>query len=222
MENFFNGFLAYDLETIPYVVAVLLIAFTIHEFSHAYVAYKFGDPTAKDKGRVTLNPISHIDPLGTLLLLIAGFGWARPVPVNRFNFKRPRLAGFLVSFAGPLSNLLLAIVGFIIWYSMAAAGLGENMPVYVYTFIDMFIQINIVLFVFNMLPLPPLDGYHILQDLAPTDVRAKMIQFESYGALIFLILVITPLDQYTIQPIFQVVMPAVINGLNDVFAQLFL
>lgn len=222
MENFFNGFLAYDLETIPYVVAVLLIAFTIHEFSHAYVAYKFGDPTAKNQGRVTLNPISHIDPLGTLLLLIAGFGWARPVPVNRFNFKRPRLAGFLVSFAGPLSNLLLAIVAFIIWYSMAAAGLGENMPVYIYTFIDMFIQINIVLFVFNMLPLPPLDGYHILQDLAPTDVRAKMIQFESYGALIFLILVITPLDQYTIQPIFQVVLPTVINGLNDFFAQLFL
>ncbi|PLT35908.1 site-2 protease family protein [Bacillus sp. V5-8f] len=220
MEDFFGQFLAYELEEIPYVVAVLLIAFTIHEFSHAYVAYKFGDPTAKDQGRVTLNPISHIDPLGTLLLLIAGFGWARPVPVNRFNFKRPRLAGVLVSFAGPLSNLIIAAIGFIIWYSLIGTGLDTNGPVY--TFFNMLIQINIVLFVFNMLPLPPLDGYHILQDLAPTHIRAKMIQFESYGALIFLIIVITPLDQYTIQPIFQVVLPMVIHGMNNFFAGLFM
>jgi Zn-dependent protease len=86
----------------------------------------------------------------------------------------------------------------------------------------MFIQINIVLFVFNMLPFPPLDGYRILQDLAPADIRAKMTQYDTYGALIFLILVITPLDQYTIQPIFQVVLPFVTNGLNEFFAQLFL
>ncbi|RFU62369.1 site-2 protease family protein [Peribacillus glennii] len=219
MENFFDQFLAYELEEIPYVVAVLLIAFTIHEFSHAYVAYKFGDPTAKEQGRVTLNPVSHIDPLGTLLLLIAGFGWARPVPVNRFNFKRPRLAGILVSFAGPLSNLLIAAIGFIIWYSLVGAGQDASGPAY--TFFNMLIQINIVLFVFNLLPLPPLDGYHILQDLAPTNIRAKMIQFEAYGALIFLILVITPLDQYTIQPIFQVILPTVIHGMNDFFAGLF-
>ncbi|MDQ0218551.1 site-2 protease family protein [Peribacillus cavernae] len=222
MENFLNRYLAYDLEKIPYVIVVLLIAFTVHEFSHAYVAYRFGDPTAKNEGRITLNPIHHIDPLGTLLLLIAGFGWARPVPVNRFHFKRPRLAGVLVSFAGPLSNLLLAIAGLIIWYSLVAAGLGVNMPVYVYTFIDMFIQINIVLFVFNMLPFPALDGYRILQDLVPANVRAKMTQYEAYGVLIFLILIITPLYQYTIQPIFQIVLPFVINGLNDFFAQLFL
>ncbi|RFU67982.1 site-2 protease family protein [Bacillus sp. V59.32b] len=221
MENFLNQFLAFSLEEIPFVVVVLLIAFTLHEFSHAYVAYKFGDHTAKDQGRVTLNPINHLDPLGTLLLLIAGFGWARPVPVNRYNFKRPRLAGVLVSFAGPFSNLLLATVGLIIWHSLAAAGLSTNLPVYVYTFIHLFIQLNIVLFVFNLLPFPPLDGYRIIQDLAPDNIRAKLTQYDSYGALIFLILVITPLSQYTIQPIFQVVLPLVTNTLNDLISTLF-
>ncbi|CAH0345033.1 site-2 protease family protein [Bacillus sp. CECT 9360] len=221
MENFLNQFLAFPLEEIPFVVVVLLIAFTLHEFSHAYVAHKFGDHTAKDQGRVTLNPINHLDPLGTLLLLIAGFGWARPVPVNRNNFKRPRLAGVLVSFAGPFSNLLLATVGFIIWHSLVASGLSTNLPVYVYTFIHLFIQLNIVLFVFNLLPFPPLDGYRIIQDLAPANVRAKLTQYDSYGALIFLILVITPLSIYTIQPIFQVVLPLVTNTLNDIISTLF-
>lgn len=108
-------FLAYSLEELPYVIVSLLIAFTVHEFSHAYVAYKFGDPTAKNEGRVTLNPISHLDPIGTLLILIAGFGWARPVPVNRFHFKNPKLAGVLVSFAGPFSNLIVAFLGFLIF-----------------------------------------------------------------------------------------------------------
>ncbi|RKO62747.1 Zn-dependent protease [Caldibacillus debilis GB1] len=109
--QFLNSILYYDLQSLPFIVISLLIAFTVHEFSHAYFAYKFGDPTAKNQGRLTLNPISHLDPIGTVVLLIAGFGWARPVPVNRFYFKNPRLAGVVVSAAGPLSNLLLAFIG---------------------------------------------------------------------------------------------------------------
>ncbi|WP_110928288.1 site-2 protease family protein [Bacillus massiliglaciei] len=214
-------FLAFDLEELPYVVAVLIIAFTVHEFSHAYVAYKFGDSTAKQQGRVTLNPVSHLDPLGTLFLLIAGFGWARPVPVNRFHFKRPRLAGILVSFAGPFSNFLVACLGYAILFSLLAAGLFSQLPFFIQPFLEMLIQLNIILFIFNLLPIPPLDGYRIIEDLAPNHIRTKMTQYEVYGSLIFLILVLTPLGDYTIQPIFTFVLPFIINHLNEFFSQIF-
>ena len=210
----FSNFLAYPLEQIPYVAITLIIAFSVHEFSHAFMAWKFGDDTAKNQGRLTLNPMSHLDPIGTILIFIAGFGWARPVPVNRFFFKKPRLAGISVSFAGPLSNLIMACLGFIIWYGLVATGVSASLPSAVPDFLDIFIGLNAVLFVFNLLPLPPLDGYRIVEDLMPIDVRAKMTQFEQYGTLIFLILVITPLDRYTIQPIFNTVLPWLVGGLQ--------
>ena len=213
----FSSFLAYPLEQIPYVAITLIIAFSVHEFSHAFMAWKFGDDTAKNQGRLTLNPMSHLDPIGTILIFIAGFGWARPVPVNRFFFKKPRLAGISVSFAGPLSNLIMACLGFIIWYGLVATGVSASLPSAVPDFLDIFIGLNAVLFVFNLLPLPPLDGYRIVEDLMPIDVRAKMTQFEQYGTLIFLILVITPLDRYTIQPIFNTVLPWLVGGLHDFF-----
>jgi Zn-dependent protease len=213
-------FLAYPIRDIPFVAITLMIAFTIHEFAHAFVAYKFGDDTAKRQGRLTLNPVQHLDPLGTLLIFIAGFGWARPVPVNRFFFKNPRLAGILVSVAGPISNLLLACLGFIIWYTALAAGIADQ-P-YLMDFLNIFIGLNLVLFVFNLLPLPPLDGYRIVEDLAPNHIRAKMTQYEVYGSLIFLILVITPLDQYTIGPIFQTIIPMVSGALNAFFNTIFM
>lgn len=215
-------FLAYPLREIPFVAITLMIAFTIHEFAHAYVAYKFGDETAKRQGRLTLNPIQHLDPIGTLLILIAGFGWARPVPVNRFFFKNPRLAGILVSVAGPISNLLLASLGFFIWYALLGTGVAAQLPDYVADFFNVFINLNLVLFVFNLIPLPPLDGYRIIEDLVPNQTRAKMTQYEVYGSVIFLILVLTPLDQYTIQPIFQTIIPAVAGTLNEFFYQMFL
>jgi Zn-dependent protease len=210
-----NRFLAFPLEKIPYVIITLMIAFTIHEFAHAYVAYKFGDPTAKRQGRLTLSPLAHLDPFGTLLIFIAGFGWARPVPVNRYFFKRPRLAGVLVSVAGPLSNLVIAFLGTAIWYILLATNvltaLPENYVNSLQDFSNIFVSLNVMLFIFNLLPFPPLDGYRIIEDLAPTHIRAKMTQYESYGIIIFLILVITPLDGYIIQPIFAVGKIAVID-----------
>ncbi|WP_017754280.1 site-2 protease family protein [Calidifontibacillus oryziterrae] len=218
-------FLAFPLEDIPLLIIVLAIAFSVHEFAHAYVAYRFGDPTAKNQGRLTLSPLAHLDVFGTIMIFIAGFGWAKPVPVNRFHFKNPRLAGVLVSLAGPLSNLVLVIVGFLIWYGMVATGVmglvPESIENTLYQFFNLFILLNIILCVFNLLPFPPLDGYRMIEDLTPHNIRAKLTQYENYGILLFLILVITPLDQYTITPIFNVVIPFVFEAFDQLFLQVF-
>nr|WP_309098247.1 site-2 protease family protein [Fredinandcohnia onubensis] len=200
-----SGFLAFDLSLIPYVVITLLVAFTVHEFAHAYVAYKFGDDTAKRQGRLTLNPMAHLDPFGTILIFLAGFGWARPVPVNRFHFKRPRLAGILVSVAGPLSNLLVAALALLIYIVFIRVGVftaipeafGEGFE----TFFNLFVRLNIVLFIFNLLPFPPLDGYRIIEDLVPASIRPKLTQYEGLGIVLFLVLVITPVGDRFLYPL---------------------
>lgn len=173
---------------------------------------------------MTLSPLAHLDLLGTLLIFLAGFGWARPVPVNRHHFKNPRLAGILVSIAGPISNLLLTAIGFLVWYSMIRFGVMTMIPDWFAAGFDLFFQIfislNALLFVFNLLPFPPLDGYRIIEDLAPRHVRAKMTQWENYGALIFLILVLTPLDRYTIHPIFNIAVPFVLQQMQSWFSSI--
>jgi Zn-dependent protease len=200
-----SGFLAFDLSLIPYVVITLLVAFTVHEFAHAYVAYKFGDDTAKRQGRLTLNPIAHLDPFGTILIFLAGFGWARPVPVNRFHFKRPRLAGILVSVAGPLSNLLVAALALLIYIIFIRVGVFAAIPVAFgegfETFFNLFVRLNIVLFIFNLLPFPPLDGYRIIEDLVPARIRPKLTQYEGLGIVLFLVLVITPVGDRFLYPL---------------------
>lgn len=217
-----DSFLAFPLQEIPYVVLTLLVAFSVHEFAHAFVAYQFGDATAKNQGRLTLNPLKHLDPIGTLLIFIAGFGWARPVPVNRFYFKRPRLAGVSVSLAGPISNLLLACIAFIVWYAFVRYGIAPQLPEGIATFVDLFIKLNLILFLFNLLPLPPLDGYRVLEDLLPSYLRPRFRRFEAYGGLIFLILVLTPLNRYTIGPLMNHVFPWLFHRLNEFFYQLFM
>src|SRR5262249_49541509 len=157
----------------------------------------------------------HLDIFGTLAFVLLGFGWARPVPVNRYNFKHPRIASILTTAAGPISNLILAFIGFLIVGLSIRFGIFNGMSMVLVktltSFFETFVHLNIILFVFNLIPLPPLDGYRIIEDLVPNDLRAKMTQYEQYGAVIFLILVLTPLDRYTIQPIFNIAVPSVFN-----------
>ncbi|NBC69454.1 site-2 protease family protein [Paenibacillus sacheonensis] len=184
-----------------------MLAFTVHEFAHAYAAYKFGDRTAYDAGRVTLNPRMHLDVLGMVLILIAGFGWARPVPVNRGNFKHPRLMGIVVSAVGPISNLILAAVGVLAVHELNQTGLLDAGSIGAHRaivhFLYYLITINIMLFIFNLIPVPPLDGYRIIQDLVPTNVRIRMDQNAHWGIFVFLLIVFIPsLRAETLDPLF--------------------
>lgn len=189
-----------SLADLPYIIISIIIGFTLHEFAHAYAAYKFGDPTAEKQGRLTLNPIAHIDPLGALFILLAGFGWARPVPVNRHYFKRPKLAGVIVSLAGPVSNLILAFIGFVVLSILYRLGIPTGTSFDMYPFLDIFIYMNLLLFAFNLIPLPPLDGYRIIEDLVSSRVRAKLSKYEVYGSILFIVLIVTGLSNQTIFP----------------------
>ncbi|WP_068784905.1 site-2 protease family protein [Paenibacillus phocaensis] len=207
--DWLNQILRVPLDQLPFYLITLVIAFTLHEFSHAYFANKFGDPTAKLLGRVTLNPAVHFDLLGIILLLLAGFGWARPVPVNRDNFSKPRMMGVIVSVAGPLSNLLLGVLGTLIYVLLARFGVldsitNEKLFQAVLIFFNLFTVMNFFLFLFNLIPLPPLDGYRILEDVVPRRMLGKLQQYEQWSVLIFLVILIVPgMQRYTIMPLYN-------------------
>lgn len=190
-----------DNETIvrlSLVAIILLAALPIHEFSHALIAYRLGDGTAKLLGRLTLNPIVHFDPVGgTLLiltLLIPGsgfiFGWAKPTPVNPANLRGGRQSDALVALAGPASNLVLAAAAAIPFRVMIATGVDAPLPLAI---LFLFIQINISLMIFNLIPLPPLDGSHVLLALVDPRTSWQLRTFLSqYGSIILLALILIP------------------------------
>lgn len=160
------------------VAAILLLALPVHEFAHAFMAVQLGDPTPLRQGRYTLNPLRHLDPIGALLILLVGFGWAKPVQWNPRNIDiDPKLGSILVSVAGPLSNLALAILSLFLWRWLGAGGLIASMLFF-------FAQINVLLFVFNLLPIPPLDGSHVLFALLPDSARQMQRFLMQYGMLI--------------------------------------
>ena len=161
-------------EVLLLLVPVLIFALCFHEFAHAWVAYKLGDPTAKQSGRLTLNPLAHLDPMGSLMILIIGFGYAKPVPVDARYLKNPRTDMMKIAFAGPAANLLLAFVGGTI---IRAHVVGGSLILMLY----LFTQINIMLAVFNMIPIPPLDGSQIFSGLMVRKNPNLVMKLQMYG-----------------------------------------
>ncbi len=180
----------FNWETLLYTIPPMLFALTFHEFAHAWTAYMLGDPTAKQMGRLTLNPLKHLDVVGTILLIFAHFGWAKPVPFNPLYIKGDRRRGtLLIALAGPLSNLLLAYLsGWIV--SFILRGWIPFIP-WVYQMFSYSIYINLILAAFNIIPVPPLDGSKILGNLLPAKWAPTLYQLEQYGPLLLILLVIT-------------------------------
>lgn len=169
-------------------IVVLVVAFTVHEVSHAFVANYFGDDTPRSQGRLTLNPLVHLDPLGSLLLILVGFGWARPVQINPSALeRRNRLAPMFVALAGPLSNLLLAALASLLFRFglVTFSGPGSYLPT-AFQLVDVFVQINLLLMLFNLIPIFPLDGEKILTYLLPAPGQRLMDDLRPYGPLLLM------------------------------------
>ena len=170
-------------EVLVLLIPVLLFALVFHEFSHGWVANKLGDPTAKYSGRLTLNPIAHLDLFGSLMILFVGFGWAKPVPVDSRYLANPRTDMMKIAFAGPASNLLLAFI------AGSLIRLSGNMGV-LSSMLIMFVQINIMLAVFNMIPIPPLDGSQIFSGLMIRHNPDLVVKLQIYGPQILMGLIL--------------------------------
>jgi len=188
-------------------IPVFLLALTIHEFAHAWVAYRLGDPTARSQGRLTLNPLAHLDVIGTIAIVLIGFGWAKPVPVDARYFRQPRRDTILVSAAGPLSNLILAAAMAFCYRMIPWGAWGLEVAWLVIPLRAMIrtaVWVNVLLAIFNLLPIPPLDGSRVVSGLLPLRQAIFYSQLEPYGFVIIFLLFFTGI----MDPIFG---PAVRN-----------
>ena len=194
---------------------IVLLSLSLHETAHGYAAYKLGDPTAKNLGRLTLNPMKHLDPIGFLCMLLAGFGWAQPVPINTRHFKKPRRDMAISSAAGPVSNLLLATVfcalfkvyTLLLPHISVSSELAVNVLYFSYAFLYYGIMLNISLAVFNLLPVPPLDGSRLLYVFLPPKYYFGVMKYERYISLAIMLLlmlgVLSPVISFISQGIMR-------------------
>lgn len=203
----FNIFTREGLILFLYTLPALLISLAVHEFSHAYVAYKLGDRSQKALGRLTLDPFSHIDWIGFLFIALFGFGWGKPVYTDDSNFKNKDKGNMLVALAGPLSNLLIALIFTIVLKLLLMFNVisMSNSSVIIFTMLLMTIQFNIIFFVFNMIPLPPFDGSKVLYYILPRKHKHIMYTLQRYSLVIILLLVVTHLDSVIISPLLYLV-----------------
>ncbi len=175
-----------NLERLLLLAPVILLALTVHEYCHALVADRLGDSTARMQGRLSLNPLVHLDIFGTILIFLVGFGWAKPVPINLRNLDDPKRGMMLIALAGPVSNLVMAILAGLVLRSLLP-GLGAATPTTLITVLKLSIlsiQINVALAVFNMIPLPPLDGSRVIYGLLPQEQAMAYSRIEPYGVMI--------------------------------------
>ena len=181
----------------------LIIAMTFHEYAHARAAVSLGDFTPRLMGRLTIDPRAHIDPIGLIMLFLVRFGWAKPVMINPVNFRNPKRDDIIVSLAGPAMNLLLGFIAFYMLYFIRY----HNIDVSAITFsiIQMIFIYNVNFAVFNILPIPPLDGSHILRNLLPADLAYRYQSIERYSLLIMIVFIATPLLSVVLMPLFQLV-----------------
>ncbi len=208
-------------------IIALLPSLTFHEWAHGYVAYKLGDSTAKADGRLSLNPLDHLDLYGSLMLLLVGYGWAKPVPVNTRSFKKPKRDFALCSLAGPLANFILAFVSTLLYVLAFYIFMSiETAEAYSITFevilliLQYSIAFNIGLGLFNLIPIPPLDGSNVLMCILPNKLAAKYSKIRYYTRYIFLVLILSSWLPYPLSMINDIVfMP--LNWLNGAMSELF-
>ena len=176
------------LEILIILIPILVFSLCFHEFSHGYIAYILGDDTAEKSGRLTLNPMAHLDPIGSVMILFVGFGWAKPVPVNPVNFSNPRIDMMKVAFAGPAANLILAFIAGTIIRLIGYTGFFHNN--FLFTVLELFTWINIALAVFNMLPVAPLDGSQIFGNMIAKNNPELAWKLQIYGPKVLMVLIL--------------------------------
>ena len=191
------------IQQIAIIAPPLLFALTIHEYSHGYIAFRLGDPTAKAMGRLTLNPLKHLDPIGVLAFIIMKIGWAKPIPVDPRYFKNPMKDMLWVALAGPAANLVTAVASSLVAQLLVtfAAFIPKAILLPLFQMVAASIWINIVLAVFNLLPIPPLDGSKVLMGLLPSRQAASLARIEPFGFFILLALFYTGILQKILFPI---------------------